>query len=146
MAESDVRDVQLAVLHDQTVSELALEHPIHPGKEAFLPRRQDYVILWLLVTGKTIIVTGKMVPQLWEAIGEDSFIQPAQQFLVLQEQLEQTQLIHSFELFYAGDAGEIHETIDAVSHGDFSFDCFHAVQEPLLHFAVIDLYLFAFVS
>lgn len=139
-------DVQLPVFDDQAISQFAFCHAIHSWKEALFNWRQINVILRFLVTGYAVVLARKIVSQLRESIGEDPFVEPAEQFLILEEQFEQAQLIDGFELFDACDEGEVHEAVAVVSHCHLALHCLHAIQKPLLHFAVIHLDLFAFVS
>lgn len=139
-------DVQLPVLDDQAVPQFAFCHAVHPWKEALFNRRQIHIVLRFLVAGNAVVLARKMVPQLREAVGENPFVEPAQQFLVLQEKFEEAQFIDSFELFDACDEGEVHEAVAVVAHRHLALHCLHAVQKPLLHFAVVHLDLSAFVS
>lgn len=56
-----MRNIKLPVPYYQAVPQLALRDPVHSRQQAFLDSRKIELILWFLVAGEAVVVTGEVV-------------------------------------------------------------------------------------
>jgi hypothetical protein len=83
--ESQMRNIEFSVFDDHTVPQVALRHSIHSGQQSLLDGGHIDFILWFLVAGQAVVLAGEVISQLRKSIWEDSFIQPCEKFLILEE-------------------------------------------------------------
>ena len=130
-------DIKFAIFNKHTIPQLAFDPSIDPRQQPLLYLRNSKLIDRFLMTIDALILAGEIIPQLGEAIGEDPFVHPAEHLLILQEQFKQFQLIDCLELLDSRNVREVHESAAVVPHGDLLLHRFDAIQEPLLHLALV---------
>jgi hypothetical protein len=64
----------------------------------------------------------------------------------MQEQLQQSEFVYSFELVDVLNMRQLQHDIVVVADGYLFFDCADALQKPLLHLTIVYLWHFYFLA